>query len=1607
MESRHVPALINRRGRPSHPRTTRSILIRMLLPLLLLFGGHAYAATCGYAAPTALGKYAGALCFFDLTSYDEATASSAAGQNFTMTLPTGGTFAFNVKRTNGTAVGGGTPNAPLRAAAVPTYSGAALGNGNWYAGIPGRPVLYQTAGGTTSVLTFTNFVVSNPDGSPVTNFDFIAADGETTSAPNESFSLSTDGTAWKEIDRSGSNLVYTGLGTQNLSWRSPGGNASAPILLSRSPTQVVATLVGGGLQGMTFALAATTLSVAKNVADPHQTGLGRAGAGDEFALSITNSSGSAFDLRGRATTTGTVIGTQSAQAQALIYFSGPINVSETMAPGSTSALGVYNPTTTCTSTSGETTGLPTNASGGAVTLTTLNPGNFDLIRCTITNTIPQPQVSIAKSASTNALPPGGAITYTVTVANTGQVPAIGTVVNDPIPAGIAAFAWTCTASGGAVCPNSSGSGAISETVATFPPGGQLVYRINATVAANPPASVINTGTANPPHGTCFPDASAPPCAASVSNPSTPIVAITKTAGSPQAVPGSTVTYDVTVRNPGSVSAGGTVVDDVIPAGLTTPFTWTCNASGGAACPNASGSGAIHETLATFPPGGEVVYTITATVVANPPAALVNRGTATPPTGGVCADGSAPPCVAVASIPAAPLIAITKTSNPPGALTPGGSVTYTITASNGGSVDAPNTLVHDEFPAGIADATWTCTASGGVVCPAADSGGTVAPPAAMLDQTIATFPPGSSLTWTVIATVNANPPAQVINTASATAPEGGLCLPGNTPGPCQATVMNPPGPIVDIAKSADVALLIPGGNVTYTVTVRNSGTVPADGTTLDDPLPAGLAATTWTCTANGGAICPSNSGSGAIAAATIATFPVGGQLVYTIVATVDANPPANVTNTATIAPPPDGICNGAGPRPCEAAVTLPVAAQIGLTKSVAETEAVPGGPLTWTVTVTNTGQADAANTVVTDPLPAGVDPASATWTCAASNGGACPNASGSGALDESIAVFPPGAQLVYTLTATVSATPPQTIVNTASAVPPGAGRCTPDNALPPCNAGTTTPTAANVSLVKTVADASNNGIAEPGEQLTYTIVLSNSGGTAATNYGVTDPLDANTAFVSADNGGTFSGGTVTWTGLTVPAGGTLTLTVIVTVNNPIPSGVMQIANLAYHTGDTPPDCTVAPRPAGCTEIPTAGAVHIAKSVADASGNGIAEPGETLTYTITLTNQGGSAVTGYGVTDPLDANTTFVSADNGGALSGSTVTWSGLSVAAGATLNLTVVVTVHSPLPSGVTQIGNLAYHTGDVPPDCSVVPRPSACTSIPTRGFVTITKSVADTNGNGRAEPGEQLIYTIELRNGGGTDVTGYGVTDPLDANTTFVSASDGGTHSGGVVTWSGLTVPAGGSLTLDVVVTVNATIPDGVTQIGNLAYQTGGTPPDCNAVPRPDNCTSIPVVPTPASVAIAKTASSAALSPSGQVVYTVTVRNTGTTAATNVAVADAVPAGINAFAWTCAASGGGACPNASGSGALAQTIASLPVGGQLVYTIAATIAAEPPTSIVNTANVSLTNGTCAPCSATVTGQVQTPQEVRPVPAADRWALWLLTGLIAAVGLTRGMRRHMR
>ncbi|MEM7031518.1 MAG: FG-GAP-like repeat-containing protein [Chloroflexota bacterium] len=85
------------------------------------------------------------------------------------------------------------------------------------------------------------------------------------------------------------------------------------------------------------------------------------------------------------------------------------------------------------------------------------------------------------------------ITYTVVVSNVGMVASSQVIIADPIPASVSSFNWSCTSSGGASCPNASGSGGLNETADSFPAGGQVMYIIQALLADND-AVITNTAT---------------------------------------------------------------------------------------------------------------------------------------------------------------------------------------------------------------------------------------------------------------------------------------------------------------------------------------------------------------------------------------------------------------------------------------------------------------------------------------------------------------------------------------------------------------------------------------------------------------------------------------------------------------------------------------------------------------------------------------------------------------------------------------------------------------------------------------------------------------------------------------------------------------------------------------------------------------------------------------------------------------------------------------------------------------------------------------------------------------------------------------------------------
>jgi len=99
-------------------------------------------------------------------------------------------------------------------------------------------------------------------------------------------------------------------------------------------------------------------------------------------------------------------------------------------------------------------------------------------------------------------------------------------------------------------------------------------------------------------------------------------------------------------------------------------------------------------------------------------------------------------------------------------------------------------------------------------------------------------------------------------------------------------------------------------------------------------------------------------------------------------------------------------------------------------------------------------------------------------------------------------------------------------------------------------------------------------------------------------------------------------------------------------------------------------------------------------------------------------------------------------------------------------------------------------------------------------------------------PGSTIDYTLTLKNIGNQDATGVTITDPIPANTGSATAQDGGTVSGGKVTWSGLSVSAGGSVQVHFSVTVDnslkkqvtAIVNDGVIVTSNEGVGTTGSP---------------------------------------------------------------------------------------------------------------------------------------------------------------------------------------
>ena len=232
---------------------------------------------------------------------------------------------------------------------------------------------------------------------------------------------------------------------------------------------------------------------------------------------------------------------------------------------------------------------------------------------------PVSDVAVSKTGPTSVVL-GDTLTYVVTTRNLGTENATGVVISDTLPAGLQFVRASrgASAAGGTVTwpaiALANGATAIDTVVATATGAGVWTDIAAATTTSADPNPANNNGS----------NAAAQVTTTVYANAD---ISITKTDGLTRVAQGAAFSYTVVVGNAGPHPVTGVTVNDAFPAGFTS-VTWTCTSAGGAACGMASGSGDIAGVSVNLPAGGTATFTATGT--ATGAGTLVNTATVAAP-----------------------------------------------------------------------------------------------------------------------------------------------------------------------------------------------------------------------------------------------------------------------------------------------------------------------------------------------------------------------------------------------------------------------------------------------------------------------------------------------------------------------------------------------------------------------------------------------------------------------------------------------------------------------------------------------------------------------------------------------------------------------------------------------------------------------------------------------------------------------------------------------------------------------------------------------------------------------------------------------------------------
>ena len=841
---------------------------------------------------------------------------------------------------------------------------------------------------------------------------------------------------------------------------------------------------------------------------------------------------------------------------------------------------------------------------------------------------------------------GDDVTYTVTVSNDGIGDAKAVVVRDVLGEGL-------------VFVSASDGGVYDETTRTvtwivdLAKGESKVFTVNATVDAY--GNVTNSlvvGNKTTGVNVTVPEIN-PDKTVNVANPNF----------------GDDVTYSVTVTNVGIGDAKAVVVKDTLSKGLK-----FISATGNYTFDEATNTITWIVDLAK---GESRTFYVNATVV----------GYGNVSNSLVVGNKTASVNVTVPEINPNKTVSIENPNF-------GDDVTYTVSVSNVGIGDAKGVVVRDVLGEGL---VFVSASDGGVYD---ENTRTV--------TWIVDLAKGESKVFTVNATVSGY--GNVSNSL----------VVGNKTASVNVTV-----PEIIPDKTVNVANPNFGDNVTYTVTVSNDGIGDANNVVIVDRLGEGL---TFVSASDKGVWDPVKR-----TVTWIVDLAKGESRTFYVNATVDAY--GSVSNSLVV-----------GNKTASVNVTVP---EINPNKTANIENPNFGDNVTYTVTVTNDGIGDANNVVVKDTLGKGLIFISAT---------------GNYTFDEAtntitwIVDLAKCESKTFKVNATVSE-----YGNVTNTVIVGNKTFNKNVTVPEINPN------------KTV----NNEIPNFGDNVTYTVRVTNDGIGDANNVVVCDILGKGLKFLNADGNFTYDEktGTITWI-VDLAKGETKTFNVNVTVlSYGDLSNKVVVGNKTVIKNITVPE--INPGKEINIEVPNFG--------------------DNVTYTVIVNNTGKVNATNVVVADKLGEGLTFVNASDGGVYNETTrtITWI-INLTAGETKYLYVNTTVsaYGNITNSVI-VGNKTFNKNVTVPEI-----------IPVKEVNSSDIHIED-----------EITYTIAVSNPGKTNATNIVIKDVLPEGLKFINASNGGVYdpATGIITWI---VNITANSTVDLTVVANVTKSGNITNTVNVGNKT-------------------------------------------------------------------------------------------------------------------------------------------------------------------------------------------